>query len=69
MNIQTDDEAVSGAEMTNLTVVRVKRDILRRSSLGAIFTNRSVSLVGDGSSQAYGADATFSLYENVSLVS
>ena len=69
LNVQTDDEVVSGAEMTNFTVVRVKRDILRRSSLGAIFTNRSVSLVGDGSSQAYGADAIFSLYENVSLVS
>ena len=68
LNVQTDDEVISGAEMTNFTVARVKRDILRRSSVGAIFTNRSVSLVGDGSSQTYGADAAFSLYENVSLV-
>ena len=40
LNIQTDDETISGAEATNFTVVRLKRDILRRSSVGAIFTNR-----------------------------
>ena len=68
LSIQTDDEAISGAEMTNFTVVRLKRDILRRSSIGALLTNRSVSLAGDGSSQAYGADATFSFYDNVSLL-
>ena len=68
LSIQTDDEVISGAEMTNFTVVRVKRDILRRSSIGALLTNRSVSLAGDGSSQAYGADATFSFYDNVSLL-
>ena len=68
LNIQTDEDALARAEMTNFTVVRVKRDILRRSSLGAIFTNRSVALTGDGSSQSYGADATFSFYENVSLL-
>ncbi len=68
LSIQTDDEVVSGAEMTNFTVVRVKRDLFRRSSVGALFTNRSVSLAGDGSNQAYGADATFSFYDNVSLL-
>ena len=68
LNIQTDDEVISGAETTNFTVVRVKRDILRRSGIGALFTNRSVSVVGDGSNQAYGADATFSFYDNVSLL-
>ena len=68
LSIQTDDEVSSGAEMTNFTVVRLKRDLLRRSSVGAIFTNRSISVVGDGSNQAYGADATFSFYDNVSLL-
>ena len=68
LNIQTDDEALADAEMTNFTVLRIKRDILRRSTVGGIFTNRSVSLAGDGASQAYGADATFSFYENVSLL-
>ena len=68
LNIQADEDALARAEMTNFTVVRVKRDILRRSTIGGIFTNRSVALAGDGSSQAYGADATFSFYENVSLL-
>ncbi len=68
LNIQADEDELARADMTNFTVVRLKRDILRRSSVGGIFTNRSVSLLGDGSSQAYGADATFSFYENVSLL-
>ena len=68
LNIQADDDELARAEMTNFTVVRLKRDILRRSSIGGILTNRSISLLGDGSSQTYGADATFSFYENVSLL-
>ena len=48
---------------TNFTAVRVKRDILRRSSVGGILTNRSVSLAGDGSNQAYGVDGIFSFYD------
>ena len=68
INIQTDDEAVGSLKPTNFTVGRVRRDILRRSTVGALFTNRSTSLVGDGASQTYGADATFSFYENISLV-
>jgi hypothetical protein len=67
MNIETGEETVSRSEPTNFTVIRVKRDILRRSTIGAMFTNRSVSLVGDGSNQGYGADAAFSFYENVSM--
>ena len=52
---------------TNFSVLRVKRDILRRSRVGAIFTNRSVSLKGDGRNQAYGIDGAFSFYDNVNL--
>ena len=68
LNIQTDDEVISGAESTNFTVVRVKRDILRRSSVGMLLTNRSVSVDGDGSSGTYGVDGTFAFYDNVSLL-
>jgi hypothetical protein len=65
LSIQTDDERVSGAQGTNFTVVRVKRDILRRSAIGGLFTNRSIALNGDGASRAYGADATFAFYDNI----
>ena len=68
VNIQTDDEPTADVATTNFTVARVKRDILRRSSVGAIFTNRSVSTVGPGSNQVYGADATLAFYDNVSVV-
>ena len=69
LNIQTNDEQISGAESTNFTVVRVKRDILRRSAIGGILTNRSVSLVDDGASQAYGVDGTFAFYDNLQMLS
>ena len=68
LSIQTDNKTVSGAESTNFTVLRLKRDILRRSSIGGLFTNRSVSLVGDGMNQVYGADATFSFYDNLNFL-
>ncbi len=68
LNIQTGDEAVSRARDTNFTVLRVKRDLLRRSSVGAIATNRSLSLSGDGSNRVYGADATFSFFDSVNLL-
>ncbi|MCE2540688.1 MAG: carbohydrate binding family 9 domain-containing protein, partial [Acidobacteria bacterium] len=68
LNIQTGDEAVSGALDTNFTVLRVKRDILRRSSVGGLVTNRSLALSGEGSNQAYGADATFSFFDSVNLL-
>jgi hypothetical protein len=67
LNIQTGDEETSDAVSTNFTVLRVKRDILRRSTIGGIFTNRSVSLVGDGSSQVYGVDGRLAFYDDFSV--
>ncbi|MDP6579424.1 MAG: DUF5916 domain-containing protein, partial [Vicinamibacterales bacterium] len=67
LDIQTGDEPVSGAHSTNFAVVRVKRDMLRRSSIGALLTHRSVALAGDGANQTYGVDGTFRFYDNVNL--
>jgi hypothetical protein len=67
LNIETGDEPVSGTPATNFTVLRVKRDILRRSSIGAMFTNRSRSALGRGDNQAYGVDATFSFGEDLAM--
>ena len=65
---QTGDSAdTAGAPSTNFTVLRVKRDILRRSRIGGIFTRRSVAVDGNGSNQAYGLDAAFSFYDNVNF--
>jgi hypothetical protein len=67
LDIRTGEEQVSSTPVTNFAVVRVKRDILRRSNIGAIFTNRSESVTGLGSNQTYGADAAFGFYENLSM--
>ena len=68
MNIQAGDEAASGSPATNFTVLRVKRDILRRSTIGAMFTNRNQSSVtARGTNQGYGVDAAFGLYQNVGV--
>jgi hypothetical protein len=67
LNIQTGDERVSATPTTNFSVVRLKRDILRRSSVGVILTNRSESTVAAGSNQAYGVDSSFSFFENLNF--
>lgn len=67
MNIQTSSEPVSGAPATNFSVLRFKRDILRRSSIGAIFAGRSVSLSGIGTNQTYGVDGAFAFFTNLAI--
>jgi hypothetical protein len=59
LNLETKDRSAAGARATNFSVVRVKRDIFRRSSIGMIFTNRSVGQNGIGTNQAYGIDGQF----------
>ena len=61
MNIGTSGDAAFKAEPTNFTVVRVKRDVLQRSSIGAMITNRSVGASGAGSNAVYGLDGAFLL--------
>jgi len=67
LNIQTDGEPVSGALGTNFTVARVQRNILRRSSIGAILTSRSAVANQPGSNQALGLDVGLAFYDNVSI--
>ncbi len=69
LNIQTGAEDVSAALSTNFTVARLKRDLLRRSSVGAIVTNRSALAEGPGTSQTYGIDAAFAFFENLAISS
>jgi hypothetical protein len=67
LNIQTGEEPQTGARDTNFSVVRLKRDVLRRSSVGVLFTNRTKSTVGTGGNQSYGLDGTFAFYENLQI--
>ena len=71
LNIQTDDLAgtavVPGVEPTNFSVVRVKRDILRQSSVGVLATRRSPAQVASGSNHAYGVDGTFNFFNDLAI--
>ena len=64
INIQTGEDEATAAQPTNFSVVRVRRDILRRSSVGLLMTGRTarggttgqrrrtVSMARSGSSRA-----------------
>ena len=69
LNIQSrsDDGPASGTPATNFSVVRLKRDLLRRSSLGVLFTRRSAGQDGAGTNDAYGVDGTFAFFDNLAI--
>jgi hypothetical protein len=54
-----------GIDPATFTVARAKRDVLRRSSIGAMVTHRTATPGRVGSNLGYGLDATFSFYQNV----
>jgi hypothetical protein len=65
LNMQSDDLPKVGARSTNFSVVRVKRDVLRRSAVGFIASNRSPVERGAGNNQAFGVDGTFAFFDNL----
>ncbi len=67
VDMQTREDEAALAPATNFSVVRVKRDLLRRSSIGVLATSRSRSSTGPGSNQAYGVDGTFAFFSNLSF--
>ena len=67
LNIGAESRASADALATNFTVVRVRRDILQRSSIGVIMTNRSKMLEGIGSNQVYGVDGNLSLHQDLEI--
>jgi hypothetical protein len=67
LNVQTGDVDSVGVDATNFTVLRAKRDVLRRSSIGAMLTHRTFVPGQPGSNQGYGVDANFGFYQNVRI--
>jgi hypothetical protein len=67
INVQTETDEQANLDATNFSVVRVKRDILRRSSIGALFTGRSVGATGRGSNTAYGVDGAFLFFDKLTI--
>jgi hypothetical protein len=68
LNLQTGDEPISATPGTNFSVFRLKRDILRRSSIGTMITNRSNSVVSKGDANlAYGVDTLLSFFNDLNM--
>ncbi|MEO8677878.1 MAG: DUF5916 domain-containing protein [Vicinamibacterales bacterium] len=65
LNVQTGEDEIAKAASTNFTVLRAKRDILRRSSVGGMYTHRTATPGKIGSNDGFGIDTTFSFYQNV----
>ena len=76
LDIQTDDSREGRATSTNFAVVRLKRDILRRSYIGFIGTNRSAAAasaevpnpIGPEDNLLVGVDANLSFYQALNIV-
>jgi hypothetical protein len=66
-NVFGDEDPSVVADPTNFTVLRLRRDVLSRSSVGALFENRSRSVTGSGSNQAWGVDGSFGLTDDLGV--
>ena len=67
LNIGTDAVNSANIEANDFSVIRIKRDVLSRSTVGMLFTERSESLVGEGSNQLYGIDGSFDFLDDFSI--
>ena len=72
LNTQTGDapptiSSATGSPATNFSVVRLRRDVLRRSSVGLIATGRSVAQNGVGRNLVYGLDGNFAFFDNLAV--
>jgi hypothetical protein len=65
LNIETDDDDIARVKQTNFTVLRLRRDVLRRSNIGALYTRRSVSTLAPGDNQVWGVDGNFAFKTNL----
>jgi hypothetical protein len=67
LNIRTGQDGEAASPATNFAVVRLRRDILRRSSIGVLVTERSAGAIGGGRNLAYGLDGSFSFFSNLNI--
>ena len=67
LNIQTNGVDQVGIPSANFTVARIRRDILRRSAVGAIVTRRSGVTGGTGAGETFGVDGSFAFFTNLAI--
>jgi len=67
LDIQSSRLDRVGVPSTNFAVARVRRDILRKSAIGAIATRRSSVSGGTGSGDTFGVDGMFAFFSNLNI--
>jgi hypothetical protein len=50
---------------TLFNTFRLRRDVLRRSAVGLLYTGRSKATLGDGSAETFGVDGNWAFYQNL----
>ena len=65
LNIASRADDTANVPLTDFTVLRVRRDVLRRSTVGVMVANRSESVVASGSNTLVGIDGNFSFFQNL----
>jgi len=68
LQMRTGGQREAGARATDFSVLRLRRDLLRSSTVGLIFTRRAPSVAGAGASLAYGADVSLLPIPDLTLV-
>ena len=67
MHIRTDEDPRASVPATTFSVLRLKADVLRRSTIGMVLTDRSHNDFGGPAGQSYGADAALAFFENLTI--
>jgi hypothetical protein len=68
LDVQTDDSPSAQAAATNFAVVRVKRDLFRRSYVGVIATHRSPRVTSASENAAFGVDTSLWFSQALNVV-
>jgi hypothetical protein len=68
MTVQTGEGDTPSTPATTFSVARVRRDILKRSSIGVLATDRRPATAGE-SNQVLGVDANLRFFQNVEVSS
>jgi len=68
LNLQTEELPGANARATNFSVVRLRRDLFRRGSIGGIATYRPQRPGNlSGSNEVFGADMTLAFFQNLNI--
>ena len=69
LNIQAEDDPSSATNATNFSVVRLKRDLFRRSNLGMLFTRRQETVpTGRPAGDTFGIDGLYSVSPSLNVL-